>query len=79
VRLIVGEGARLIAVGVVAGLALAVAGSRVLESFLYETAPTDPLTMMAASVLFTAVALLACWVPARRAAQVDPLDALREG
>ena len=79
VRLIVGEGARVVIVGVVAGLAAAVALSRVLESFLFETAPTDPLTMTAAGVLFTTVALLACWVPARRAAQVDPMDALREG
>ena len=79
VRLIVGEGARLIAVGVVAGLAAAAVLSRVLESFLYDTAPTDPFTMTAASAFFAAAGLVACWVPARRAARVDPLDALREG
>jgi putative ABC transport system permease protein len=78
-RLIMGEGGQLIALGVVAGLAVAVALSRVLASFLYEIAPTDPLTLTAVGVLFAAVALIACWVPARRAALVDPLDALREG
>ena len=78
-RLIMGEGGQLIALGVVAGLAVAVALSRVLASFLYEIAPTDPLTLTTVGVLFAAVALMACWVPARRAALVDPLDALREG
>ena len=69
IRLIVWEGARLIAVGVVAGLAAAAALSRVLESFLYDAAPTDALTMATASALFGAVELLACWVPARGAAR----------
>lgn len=78
-RLIFGEGSQLIAVGVIVGLAAAVALSRVLESFLFEIEPTDPATLIGAGLLFAGVALLACWVPARRAAQVDPLEALREG
>jgi putative ABC transport system permease protein len=77
--LIVGEGSRLVAAGVVVGLVAAMALSQVLESFLFEIAPTDPLTLTAAAVLFATVALVACWVPARRATQIDPLDALREG
>jgi putative ABC transport system permease protein len=76
-NMVVGEGFRLIAAGVVAGLALAVVLSRVLMSFLYEVAPFDPLTLAGVAVLFTAVALLACWAPTRRAAKVNPIDALR--
>jgi ABC-type lipoprotein release transport system permease subunit len=49
----------------------------VVRSFLFEVEPTDPLTRAAVGVLFAAVALLACWVPTRRAAKVDPLEALR--
>ena len=51
--------------------------SRVLASFLFEVEPTDPATLAGVGLLFAAVALLACWVPTRRAAQVDPLEALR--
>jgi len=56
-----------------AGLAV----SRVLTSFLYEVTPQDPVTHVAASSLLLAVALLASWLPARRAARVRPVDALR--
>ncbi len=76
-RLVFGEGARLIAGGTIVGLAAAVALSRVLESFLFEIEPTDPVTLIGAGLLFAGVALLACWMPARRAAKVDPMVALR--
>jgi putative ABC transport system permease protein len=76
-RLIFGEGFRVIAGGVLIGIALAVILSRVLKSFLYEVQPSDPLTLIAVGSLFVAVALLACWVPARRAEKIDPLEALR--
>lgn len=76
-NLIFGEGFRLIAGGVIAGAALAVVLSRVLRSFLYEAQPNDPSTLVAVGALFVAVALLACWVPVRRAENVDPLEALR--
>jgi putative ABC transport system permease protein len=76
-KLVFGEGLRLIALGVLAGLAVAIALSRVLRAFLFEVEPTDPATLIAVGLLFIGVALLACWVPARRAAQVDPLEALR--
>ena len=75
--LVFGEGFRLIAAGVVAGGALALLSSRALQSFLFEVEPTDPATLVAASVLFAAVALLACWAPTVRAARVDALEALR--
>jgi putative ABC transport system permease protein len=75
--LIFREGFRLIAGGVVSGLAAALVLSRVLRSFLFEVEPTDPLTLIGVGLLFAGVALLACWAPTRRAAKVDPLEALR--
>jgi putative ABC transport system permease protein len=76
-RLIFGEGFRLIAGGVLAGIALAVVLSRVLRSFLFGVQPSDPATFIVVGVLFVGVGLLACWAPARRAGKVDPLEALR--
>jgi putative ABC transport system permease protein len=76
-RLVLGEGFRLIAGGVVAGIVLAVLVSRVLTTFLYEVKPADPITLVTVAVLFAVVALLACWAPTRRAAKVNPIDALR--
>jgi putative ABC transport system permease protein len=76
-KLIIGEGARLIACGVVFGIGLAIAFSRALKSFLFDVAPTDPATLLGVALLFAAVALLACWAPTRRAAKIDPIEALR--
>ncbi|HEX2663298.1 MAG TPA: ABC transporter permease [Candidatus Acidoferrum sp.] len=76
-NLIFGEGFQLISSGVLAGVALAVVLSRVLRSFLFEVQPSDPATLIVVGALFVGVALLACWVPVRRAARVDPLEALR--
>jgi putative ABC transport system permease protein len=76
-NLIFGEGFRLIASGVLAGIALAIVLSRVLRTFLFDVQPSDPTTLIVAGALFVGVALLACWVPVRRAAKVDPLAALR--
>src|SRR3984957_857658 len=76
-NLILGEGFRLIASGVLAGVALAILLSRVLRTFLFEVQPSDPTTLLVVGALFVGVALLACWVPVRRAAKVDPLEALR--
>ncbi len=75
--LVFGEGLRLIAGGVMAGLAAAIILSRVLSAFLFGVEPTDPVTLIGVGLLFVGVALLACWAPARRAAKVDPLEALR--
>ncbi len=59
------------------GLAGALAATRVLASFLVDVSPTDPATLATVALLFTSVALLASWLPARRAAAVDPMRALR--
>jgi putative ABC transport system permease protein len=76
-RLVLAEGFRLTAVGVVLGLAGAFALTRVLRSLLFEVKPTDPTTFIAFSLLLASVALLASYIPARRATKVDPLVALR--
>jgi putative ABC transport system permease protein len=76
-KLILGEGFRLIAGGVLVGVALAVILSRVLRTFLFEVQPNDPGTLVIVGALFVGVGLLACWMPVRRAAKVDPLEALR--
>jgi putative ABC transport system permease protein len=76
-KLVVGQGLRLVAVGVAAGLAGSIALTRVLARFLFGVTPTDPLTFAAVSVLLVTVALLASYIPARRASQVDPVNALR--
>ena len=71
------QGLVLSGAGIVAGLVLVAVAARFLRSFLYEVAPTDPVTLAAASGLLLAFALMASWVPARRAARVDPMEALR--
>jgi putative ABC transport system permease protein len=76
-KLVFGEGFRLITAGVVVGVALAMMLSRVLRSFLFEVQPGDPATLVVVGLLFVWVALLACWVPVRRAEKVDPVEALR--
>jgi putative ABC transport system permease protein len=76
-QLVFGEGLQLIAGGVLAGVVLAMLVSRVLRSFLFEVQPSDPATLLIVGALFSAVALLACWGPVRRATLVDPLQALR--
>lgn len=74
---ILGQGVRLALIGVVAGLIGAVALTRVLASLLYGVTPTDPLTLTVVSLVLIAVALLASYLPARRGAKVDPMEALR--
>jgi ABC-type antimicrobial peptide transport system permease subunit len=63
--------------GVVVGLAGAIAASRLMASLLYGVSPRDPAVFIATTVILLTVALLACWVPARRAARLSPLEALR--
>jgi len=77
IRLVLGQGVKLVGIGIVIGLAGAWALTRVLTTLLYEIKPTDPMTFLAAPVLLIVVAILACWLPARQAAQVDPITALR--
>src|SRR5262249_54360275 len=76
-RLGLAEALRLIVGGIIAGGVASVALSRMLQSFLFDVTPADPLTLAVMGALFATVALLACWVPTRRAASVDPLEALR--
>lgn len=76
-RLVIGRGMTLAAIGSSLGLAGAWAFGRVLESLLYQTTPSDPITLASAPILLMAVALFACYVPARRAMRVDPMAALR--
>ena len=75
--LVVRQGAALVAAGAVVGLAAAAASSRVLESFLYGIATDDRLTFVAAPLALAAVALVACYIPARRATRVEPMEVLR--
>jgi putative ABC transport system permease protein len=76
-QMILWRSAALVAGGLAIGLAGAWAATRVLKDFLFEVTPFDPLTFAAVSLLLALVALAACYIPARRAAAIDPLVALR--
>jgi putative ABC transport system permease protein len=75
--LVLGRGLRLVLAATVAGLAGAAVVARLLASLLFEVKAADPLTFGAVALCLAAVALLACYVPARRATATDPLSALR--
>jgi predicted permease len=77
VALIVSRGLGLAGVGALIGLAIAVVGTRWLAASLFQVSPTDPMTLGLVTLALLAVALVACWVPARRAAMTDPVQALR--
>ena len=77
VRPILREAFGLAALGIAAGVPLAMAATRLIESQLYGVSPLDPLVLAAVSLLLTSVALLAAWSPAHRAAHVNPTEALR--
>jgi ABC-type antimicrobial peptide transport system permease subunit len=78
IRLVLGEAVLLLAAGLVAGTALTLVASRAAASMLFGLKPYDPLTLIAAAALLAAVALAAAWLPARRAAALSPVTALRE-
>ena len=75
--MVVRQGLKVVLVGVAVGIAGALALTRFLASLLFGVKPTDPLTFTAVSLLLIVVALLACYIPARRASKIDPMVALR--
>jgi putative ABC transport system permease protein len=76
-KLVIGQGMALAIIGVALGLVASLALTRLMETLLFSVSATDPLTFIAIALLLILVALLACYIPARRAAKVDPLIALR--
>lgn len=77
VRSVLVDGLRLIAVGLILGAVGAGFASRLLQRYLYDVGRFDPVTFFAVSLLLVAVGAVACWLPARRASRIDPMDALR--
>ncbi len=77
VSMILADGARIATLGVLLGVAGAMAVTRVLTNWLYEVSPTYPPVFVATSLLLVSVAILACWIPARRASRLDPIASLR--
>ena len=76
-RMVLGRGVRLVAAGVALGAAAALVFARLLAALLFETPPSDPATLAGTAALLAAVGLASAWVPARRAARADPMEALR--
>ena len=76
-RMIVFQGGIVALAGITVGLATAFAGSRLIQSLLYGVSPHDPGVFAGTTVLLLTVVVFACWLPARRAARLSPLDALR--
>jgi ABC-type antimicrobial peptide transport system permease subunit len=75
--LVLRQGMTLVLIGIAVGLAGALALARLLSGLLFGITPTDPVTFTVVPLLLGAVALAACWLPARRATKVDPMEALR--
>jgi ABC-type antimicrobial peptide transport system permease subunit len=76
-RLVWKQGVRLVIVGIVVGMIAAWSLTRAMAHMLAGVSPGDPVTYITVTVLMSAVGLLACWIPARRAMRVDPMEALR--
>ncbi len=77
IRMIVSDGARVAVLGVLVGIAGAMGATRLLSPWLYGVSPTEPRIFLALAALMVTVAILACWLPARRAGMVDPVESLR--
>jgi putative ABC transport system permease protein len=76
-NLVIRQGLRLLVIGAVAGVVVAIAASRVLQTWLFGVEAFDPLTLLGATCLFIALGLIACWAPAYRASTIEPVEALR--
>jgi putative ABC transport system permease protein len=76
--LVIGQGLRMSAIGIALGLVIALATTRVMSSMLVNVRPTDPITFVVMALAFLGIAAAACWMPARRAAGMDPNTALRQ-
>jgi predicted permease len=76
-RLVVSQGARVVLVGTVVGVAAALASTRLLDALLYEVSAVDPVVFVAMSIMMIGIGMLASYVPARRASNVDPIESLR--
>jgi len=76
-RLVIGQGMKLVIIGVALGVAASFGLTRLMERLLFEVGATDPVTFISVALVLMVVALLACWIPARRATKVDPMIALR--
>ena len=77
IKLVLANGMVLMLAGIGIGVMSAFAATRILSSLLFQVSPTDPVTYLSVSVLLVSVALAACYLPARRAARLDPMAALR--
>ncbi|HJR60067.1 MAG TPA: ABC transporter permease [Vicinamibacterales bacterium] len=76
-RMVVSQGARVVLIGAVAGVAVAAASTRLLDALLYEVSAVDPVVFVAMSIMMVGIGMLASYVPARRASRVDPIESLR--
>ena len=77
VTLVIRQGGSVVIAGALAGLAIALAGNRLIESLLYGISPRDPGIFVLTTLSLLTIAVIACWLPARRAARIDPVQALR--
>jgi putative ABC transport system permease protein len=76
-RLVVSQGAKVVLIGTVVGVAAALASTRLLDALLYEVSAVDPVVFVAMSIMMIGIGMLASYVPARRASSVDPIESLR--
>ncbi|MGA8277745.1 MAG: FtsX-like permease family protein, partial [Rhodanobacteraceae bacterium] len=77
-KMVIGQGMKLALIGIAIGLVAALALTRLMQALLFQIGASNPLIYLAIAILLCAVAVVACWIPSRRAARVDPMTALHE-